>query len=295
MKSIFKEYQHLWPPTNSAAMQELLNKIVVGHFPRDKVSIKNADKNSLVVVLKKSPLKHIITLLEQGVEHCVQEEREDFAEELFASTLMALRPDIFMSNPIPFFFNGFKAFNAPVPKEQNIVLPFSSNAGKATVLDRLTGFLDYSLEMASLKSLCLQVADEMYTNAVFNAPVRASGVRPFAHLPRSSSVQLPRARSCKLFACFSSHRVIIGCEDNYGSLMRGPLLLHLHNTFKDSSVSVRSGKAGAGLGFKHMIENSANFYVLCERGKRTLVACGFRLRGLKANITTSKHVHFSFR
>jgi hypothetical protein len=73
-------------------------------------------------------------------------------------------------------------------------------------------------------------------------------------------------------------------------------LAHLENTLVPDAVEPRGPHhAGAGLGLRYMIENSAGLYFFVEKDKRTLVACSLLLEGLKANFNIQKHFHLSFK
>lgn len=294
MSSVLQEYGKLWPEESLRVLGPMLSSVLVAHFPRDAQMLKKLDAGNIVIVTDQAPIKDLIPLFEAGYGHCVQEGREDFAQELLASSLMVHRPLAFLRQPITFFFNGFQTFQAAEQKGRHIKLKFSSSTEKDLVLERLGGFLDNSSAMAAIKDICLQTADELITNAIFNAPVRTSGVRLNDRVERSEITFLPDGKSATLFSCFSDDRVIVGCEDPFGSLTHKELMTHLSSVYKEGSAVVRRSGAGAGLGFRFMIENSANLYFLSTRGHRTLVACGFLLKGLRANLTAGKHFHFSF-
>lgn len=293
MKSVFESYHPLWPVESHSALKPLLEKVPVLRFPEDSVIFSKALPNYVVMVVRGAALADIVGLAEQGFEHIVQEDREDFPQELLASALMTVRPEKFVKNPLPFFFTGFRSAAAEGSPEQNLVVKFNSSTEKRTVMHWLENFLDRFPRTSSIKDLCLQSADELFTNAVYNAPIRPSGVRPYKDLPRDQEVTLEKY--AQLFACYSDKRVILGVTDTFGSLVKFSLMEHLRSVLKEGTVAAKQGSGGAGLGFKYLIENSANFYVLSNKGISTLVACGFSLKGLKSNLTMNKHFHMSFR
>lgn len=297
MKTVFKEYHHLWPAKRLEFLEPILDKVFVLHSPREQnlIETMNVPPKDVVIVNDTSPLVDIVRLLEAGFEHCVQQNREDFAQELLTSGFMAQRPEIFNRDPITFFFNGFQSLEDATYGGRHVKFPFRSSGEKQLLLERLDGFLDNSTAMSSIKDLCLQAADEMISNAIFHAPVKPSGVRLNDKFERNEDVWLPEGKEATLFACFSDQRVIIGCDDPFGSLSRGTLLLQLRSVFKDASTAVRPTGPSAGIGFKYLVDNCANFYVMSTKGKRTLVATGFLLKGLKANLDAPKHFHLSFR
>ncbi len=294
MKSVFQVYQTLWPEDKRANLEPLLSRVPVLHFPDDRDKFSQVMPHLVVLVVSKIKVKDVLSLIDLGFEHIVQADREDFAKELLASSLMTLRPQAFLKNPIPFFLSGFDSERIISDPDRHLILRFTKQSEKATLLDWLGVFLDRNPATATIRDLCLQAADEMISNALFNAPVRPSGKRAYKDLPRNSEIELPSSQACSLFACFADERVVLGCEDPFGSLDKGLLLNHLRDVFRDDAATMKYSAGGAGLGLRHLIENAANFYVLVNEGKSTLVACGFVLRGLKANMTIAKHMHLSF-
>jgi hypothetical protein len=297
MKSVFNEYHHLWPAKRLEFLEPILSKVFVLHSPREQNLIESmtVSPKDAVIINDNASLVDVVRLLEAGFEHCVQQNREDFAQELLTSGFMTQRPDIFNRDPITFFFNGFQSLEDATYGGRHIKFPFRSSGEKALLLERLDTFLDNSAPMSSIKDLCLQAADEMISNAIFHAPIKASGARVNDKFERSEDIWLPDGKEATLFACFSDQRVIIGCDDPFGSLSRGTLLMQLRSVFKDSATAVRPSGPSAGIGFKYLVDNCANFYAMCTKGKRTLIATAFLLKGLKANLDAPKHFHLSFR
>lgn len=276
----------------------MLSKVFVLQYPQQQALLTKLEKpaRDIIVVTDNAPLKNLIKLFETGFEHCVQKNRADFAQELISSGFMAQRPPLFAKHPVSFFLNGFQA--GPVSDldaGRNIRFEFRSNTEKEKMLDRLGNFLDQSPQMGAVKDICLQAADELINNAIFAAPVDAGGMRINERADRRGVVSLPEGIRATLFSCFSDQKVLIGCNDPFGSLTRLNLLNNLKRVFADSAASVITGDQGAGLGFRYLVENSANFYVMATKGQNTLVACEFLLKGLKSNLSAAKHFHISFR
>jgi hypothetical protein len=68
----------------------------------------------------------------------------------------------------------------------------------------------------------------------------------------------------------------------------------LEALFLNDKIKPKNLGASAGMGFKFIIENSGSFYLHCEPGRRSLVACGILLKGLRANLKKEKHTHIRF-
>lgn len=294
MKSVFDRYYSLWPEGARERLRPLLTKVPVLELPKDKASLKAVAPRSVVAVVDKLPLRDVMKLVELGFEHVVQSGREDFAQELLASSLMTVKPESFFNNPVPFFLSGFDSHEIVNDPDRHLLMRFTKQREKEMLLDWLGMFLDRDARTSTIRELCLQCADEMISNALFNAPILTSGRRAYKDLPRHTDIALPNKMAASIFACFAEGRVVIGCTDAYGSLTKDVLVNHLSDMFNSGGTDFKFTSGGAGLGVRYMIENAANFYVLVAPGRFTLIAAGFILKGLKSNMTASKHIHFSF-
>jgi hypothetical protein len=295
MRSVLDHYPALWPADQLERLRPLLKKVPVLHHPEDRELYSKVAPEQVILVVRNVKMRDMMRLAQMGFEHIVQLEREDFPRELLASSLMVLRPDSFMTNPIPFFLTGFDSDTVVTNPDRHLIMRFTKQTEKVTLLEWLGVFLDRQPTTSAIHDICLQAADEMITNGLFNAPVRPGGRRAYKDLSRDSAIELPASQACSLFACFADDRVVLGCEDPFGSLDRSTLMTHLIEVVREGPIGVKYSTAGAGLGFKYLLENSANFYTLVTKGKRTVVACAFLLKGLKANLSANKHFHVSFR
>ena len=295
MKNLFDTYVHLWPVSSHAQLKPLFSQLDVVHYPGEFTAIASVKKpQSTVVVTKAAKTKDLIDLAYKGFEHFVQQDRDDFYQELLVSGLMALRPKAFSDNPIPFFFTGFAPPQSSKTMSANLVQEFKSSKTKTLVIDRLHTFLGQAKYLSRIRDLCVQVADEMITNACFSAPMLANGQRLFQKVDRKSEVVLPGGHSAILFATFTEQKVIIGCQDPFGSLNRAELLAHLRGVYRSEQVTPKD-TAGAGFGMKYMIDNCSSFYAYVEKGQKTLVACSFQVGSLKKNLNDERHLHLSLR
>jgi hypothetical protein len=296
MKTVFESYSQVWPESSRASLKGILSKVGVLKFPEEADQIRSCrNPSQFIVVVKDTSLKDIVGILVLGFEHCVHVDREDFAAELLASALMIVRPEAFVQNPVPFFFTGFVTPAAGLFVEENLTIPFQKTSDKPMVLDRLSEFLAQHSRLNRLADMCLQVGDELISNALFSAPVDQKGVHVYEGKDRRSEIVMVPNRKPIFFACVSETRVVIGCKDQYGSLEKEKLMPHLTGLFQNERAKARESTIGAGLGFKYLTENAASVYVYSESGTQTLVACGFLLKNLRTNLDRHKHLHFSFK
>lgn len=291
MRTIYDEFAHIWPVNRHDVIKSLFKNVRCLRLPEDLALLATAKKRSTVIVIDQDDERlNPVNYLLMGFEHVLNSQRDDFPSELFAACLMKTRPTNFSENPLHFFFNGF----SPASDEdlhKNFTRSLKSSIQKAQAIQDLDTFLGQDPKLQSIRPLCLESSDEMLSNAIYNAPVSAMGERTHKNTPREVTVTLER--EVKLFACYSDKKIVVGCEDLYGSIDREEVLTRVAAIYNKKTFSPLESGAGAGLGLKMMISNSANFYIYCESRRRTLIACGFLLRGQKSNQSPRKHLHLS--
>lgn len=295
MKTILEEFSSLWPTQSLTSLQALIGNVKFLNYPDDIKNLKAIrGATSLIVIMHSGGVKEAVELLSTGFEHIIQRKRPDFAQELLTSALMIARPKSFLNNPIPFILSG-GTYGAAEDPDSQLILKFHQSQDRLQLLNQLEAFLSKNPRASRILDLCIQAADELISNALFHAPVNSKGEHFHQQLDRASAVKIPINKSAKLFCRFTDYRVVIGCEDLYGSLYKRVMLEHLVSTLSPEQVKTRNSYSpGAGIGLRFMIGNAANFYMYCDKNKRSLIACGFLTAGQKANLTPEKHLHLSF-
>lgn len=294
MKNLFQKFGKLWPEKDHHNVKPLLSQVVYFEFPEDVAVIRQKDLNKKsTVILYKEKNKNLVNFLVNGFEHILCVDREDLKDELLATSLMVVKPRSFALNPLPFFVHNFDPnSNILQRSDNNLTISFLSTTQKDDVFNLLRDFWRQKSSMEALEDICLQIVDEMFTNIFFNAPTLDDGKRPFKEATRNSHITLPQNLKPKIFSCFSNNKVIVGCEDPFGSVIREPILYRLESLYTEAMTAPREHTAGSGLGLKFLIDNSSNFYLYSDKGKKTIFACGLMLKGLKANALANKNIHF---
>ncbi len=108
----------------------------------------------------------------------------------------------------------------------------------------------------------LVAADELVSNAIYNAPVDDDGNHIFRHVDRTSAVKLPPGAEVTIkYACDGQH-LILGVTDNFGSLAHETMIDYLQRCFarrKKDQIEDKSGGAGLGL---FMVFRALNTFVV---------------------------------
>lgn len=121
--------------------------------------------------------------------------------------------------------------------------------------------------------------DELITNALYNAPVDAHGAPRFAHLPRTSAVELEPHEEVVIELRCNDALFGLSVTDPFGALTRAQTLDYLARCLRRQRSEPLSGKGGAGIGL-YITFDALNHLVLniC-RGRRTEVLGLIDVRG----------------
>jgi hypothetical protein len=289
MKIVDRFMKELTPFANSP-LQPALSDVEVqwaGAVPPGK------DLRKTIVVGEGAELRVVFEhLYNYKAQHFVQINRAGFVRDIIISALLINKPALFFSNPSAFFVNNFSG--EPNYEKQTRKLSFSlkSTEEKAELLTILEKFI---LEDSRTKNYFPQVAvliDELLSNAFFNAPIDALGIYQYKNADRRTTVKLSKA--CRVFCVHDNTRLIVGCEDYYGSLQSESLVSLLHGHFTAGQSETRSVGPGAGLGCKMMIENSSGFYACVDPMQKTLVVCELPLNlSVRKIEEMAKNIHIS--
>jgi len=146
------------------------------------------------------------------------------------------------------------------------------------VVGELEEFLDQIDCYGAVKNAVLLVADELLTNAIFNAPRDAEGRPKYATWDRSRDFSLPpEERPVFRYSC-DGRNVGISVTDRFGALDRDVILRYLERCFAGGPAEVEQKEGGAGLGL-YMIFNSITQLVFnIEHGRATEVIALFYAR-----------------
>lgn len=130
------------------------------------------------------------------------------------------------------------------------------------------------------------VADELITNSVYDAPVNAAGERLFASLDRRNVVTLDEGRRPVLRVVCDDAHVHIAVRDPFGSLGLQTVRYYLAKGLRAGSDQVDTKEGGAGLGLTRIYESVDRMTVKVEPGVRTEVVATIEMGGARGDMAT---------
>jgi len=140
---------------------------------------------------------------------------------------------------------------------------------RAGLFDWLRAFAEPRGVNRRIVDILLVVADEMLTNALYNAPMDERGGRPNAGLARTTKVELVGPSTVDLELRCDGQRLGISTVDPFGSLEPDVVVGSLRRCFERAVP--RNGPGGAGLGLYLLLGSLSHVVFNIARGRRTEV------------------------
>jgi hypothetical protein len=179
------------------------------------------------------------------------------AEDLIVTVQKILRRDVFGIEK--YFIWGV----------QPITARLSCSSEKEALLAQAEAFAKNLGVHSRLTSHFRTVADELISNALYNAPRDAEGKSRHSHLPRADKVTLQPGEEIVIKFCCDGQRLGIAAIDPFGSLTQERLLDYLAKCFRHGKDTIQSTPGGAGVGLYYMFEIVSHLVANISPGKRT--------------------------
>lgn len=210
-----------------------------------------------------------------GLRHICQADGIFFNQEVLASAQMAISPEDFLNYPASVVL---KPGQVDAKTEESLTVfsrSFVGSMEKDQVLEEFKAWAESVARSSSFVSEMTSVADELFMNAVYNAPfLDSQGVRENVSLT-SQEVKEGRGKAATLFAGIENKQLVIGCRDDWGTLRLDKLFQRIKGTFeKGVAENMNMGdNGGAGIGSYMIYTTGISYYAGVDPGKRTVVCC----------------------
>lgn len=181
------------------------------------------------------------------------------AEELVVTANKLLTQDVF----------GLEKYLTWGIRPQSVVLRDSEERQGA--IDDLVAFVGSLGLGARVAATAKIVADELLTNAIYNAPVDGTGARLHAGLRRSERLTLTGRNEVELHYACDGRSLAVSVVDHFGSLDRATISFYLAKCFAAGADQVDDKQGGAGLGMYMALENVSSLVYNLAPGLRTEV------------------------
>lgn len=160
-----------------------------------------------------------------------------------------------------------------------VVMSVRGSKDKAALIERAERFAsNIGINPRFTSQLC-SVADELVTNAVYNAPVDGEGRHRFADWSRRREIQLDPHEEVVVKYCCDGHRLAISITDPFGSLTMDRVLDYLAKCLRKEDDQVDEKEGGAGLGLYYIFDALSHFIVNLKPGSVTEMVGIMEIKG----------------
>lgn len=159
-----------------------------------------------------------------------------------------------------------KYFKPGVAMERSVLHQSEHRSG---LLDSIEDFARDCARDRRRANLFTALADELITNAIYNAPVFGTGERRFSHFPRTRPVTLATDEGLEITWLCDGVTLGLSVADPFGSLDLQQIRAYMATYFRTEKRSARQESAGAGLGLYQAFGAVNKFVCNVEPGKRT--------------------------
>ena len=214
--------------------------------------------------------------LNKKIRHFVQKSNLDHAKEIALAQKMAKDPNKYFSFPLSAIFGHENPCEESEKKLQGVFFEISSPGDKFSVLAKIENYTKGLTKASSLLYEVLNTADELYTNAIFNAPYMDFKNENQGIERDFRNVMVDSNKRPQMFAGHDGSRMVLGCKDQFGTLNVEKLLARIKKCYESDLANVINySSGGAGIGAFMIFESAASVYIGVKQGIQTLVCCSF--------------------
>lgn len=273
---------------DNSALKDLMAQVEAFSFDKEELSADLNLTNKVAVGDHVQTSAFLKAFVENKLSNIVQTSNDDLPYELFIASIILKKPRLFLNNPLTILNSQDSSATAMRVWQEN----FNCTEHKERVLESIHKFIGNHKSMNRLSDNILIIIDELFSNALFNAPVDEDGYRIFKNMNRNEKVRYPGNKNAKIFAVHTANDLFIGAVDPWGSVDRDGICQALYHAYNQATVTENS--KGAGFGLRMMLDRSRSLYFLSELGKRSLICCHMRLNiSLKKIENVPKQLHIN--
>lgn len=207
------------------------------------------DKDNINRLLAVYPVSHVIGL-----------NGRSYLKELAVTVRKLLTGDIWGMHQ---YFDGAQHAETKV---------IASADGIDATIEAMLNHADMKASFAATHEFLRMTANELVTNAVYNAPVDAAGRPKYEQTDRKVKVKLTAEESVTITVCWDEDYIGISVSDQFGRLERDKIVRHLVKCVNNTAF-IENKKGGAGAGIYLAFYTANQFVVNIEPGKRLEAIC----------------------
>lgn len=232
---------------------------------------------------------------EVGFFNICQRQGFEYQKELNSAYALVESPEHFLEFPVSSIFRP-ESINSKTEAEYLLMNEkFNSSSQKRPVLGQLQAALEAKGLSQTMMEDVTAVADEFYTNAIYNAPfVDAKTQRNPGISRQEAEIEYEEGRASRLFLASDDTRLVIGCADPFGTLDLKLYLNKIKATYlRGPAATMNFGPGGAGLGSYIIFNTGSSLFFGVWPRQATVLCCVIPLgMSYRKRVQLPKHLHW---
>jgi hypothetical protein len=254
-----------------------------------------ADPSCIGVGENIDPSQLLDLAIDQEYHHICQKNGHAFESELLSARCMIESAESYRQFPISTVLNPNNRNNNGERSSIMLDTQFDCSSQKLNVLAEITKIIESKAIPQTVIDDVVAASDELFTNAIFNAPFVDLSSHTNPGISRQElEVKLADGKFARIFVALSEDRLLIGCEDPYGSLHIPLYMKKIRATYlRGPAATMNFGPGGAGIGSYIIFNAGASLYFGVWPGQMTLLCCVVPLgRSNRDRLRLGKHLHW---
>ncbi len=226
-----------------------LGALLQAHGERVILLTEQDDKENINLLLALHPICHIIGLNGRA-----------YLRELVITVQKYLTGDVW----------GLAKYFDSMEHVETKVIASADNIDET--IETMLGHADMKTSFSATHEFLRMTANELVTNAVYNAPIDEKGQPKYEQTDRKIKVKLLDQETVTLSVCWDENYIGISVSDQFGRLDRAKIVRHLVKCVNNTAF-IENKKGGAGAGIYLAFYTANQFVVNIEPGKRLEAIC----------------------
>lgn len=226
-----------------------------------------------------SPEELLPLFLNSSTNHFLQRSNPWTRVELQTSALMIRSPETFFESPLSAILNPERAGPWAERVFCEFEFVFNKSSQKPKLLEQLSVYLNAISHSSIFVSEASLLVDELFTNSLYNAPYTNSDNSDVGFSRSEGVAEMNFPKVGKISLGRLGDRLVICCEDPYGSLHTHNLLNRVKSCLDlgpDRMMRFETG--GAGIGSFLMLMTSTSLFIAVKKNVKTVIAATLPLR-----------------
>lgn len=170
------------------------------------------------------------------------------------------------------------------PRAARFETSFAASQDREQVLDQLVSFFAERHVRTRISQTAVTAAEELVTNALYDAPTDGDGRRLYAEIDRRHAVFLGATARPTLYAGVDTSELVVSVRDPHGSLALETVKRYLAKGLRAGPNQIDAKRGGAGLGLARIFAMVDRMAVFVAPGRMTEVTLTLSLHGARRDM-----------